>query len=115
MDQSILLSTKKILGVDEGYDAYDLDIMTHINTSLSVLHQIGIGPEDGVFIENQDTKWDALELSDHALSMVKTYVFLKTQLLFDPPTTSFAITAKERQIAELEGRLSIDREVELYG
>jgi hypothetical protein len=40
------------------------------------------------------------------INAVKTYIYLKVRLLFDPPTTSFAITAFENQAKELEWRLN---------
>lgn len=113
MENSILTSTKKILGVAADYTAFDLDIITHINSSLSILHQLGIGPSAGFSIEDDSAEWDELALSTHQLGMVRTYIFLKTRMLFDPPTTSFLIEATEKQIREHEWRLSTNREWDL--
>lgn len=110
MENSILNSTKKILGVAATYTAFDLDIITHINSSFSVLNQLGVGPVDGFSIESEEAIWDDLELPLNQLSMVRTYIFLKTRMLFDPPTTSFLIEATEKQIQEHEWRLSTFRE-----
>lgn len=112
MESSILLSTKKILGLDPSYDAFDLDVLTHINTAFAILQQLGIGPEDGFMIEDSTTQWDEYTEDELFLNMVKTYVYLKTSVLFDPPTTGFLIDAKNKQVAELEWRLSISREEE---
>lgn len=107
MEESILTSTKKILGIDESYTAFDLDILTHINSAFATLAQIGIGPENGIYVEDDTLVWEALTGSDPLLNGVKTYVFLKVRLAFDPPGTSFHIGAVEKQIQELEWRLNV--------
>lgn len=109
MQPSILIATKEILGLDADDDAFDLDITTHLNTSFSTLHQLGITAES-VTITNIQQEWDSLSLEPEVLNMVRSYVFLKTQFLWDPPTTGFLITARKDQIAELEWRLSTYRE-----
>lgn len=110
MEQSVLTSTKKILGISETYTAFDLDIITHINSSFSSLNQLGIGPIVGFMIEDSSALWSSLEVPMNQLNMIKTYIFLKTRLSFDPPTTSFMIKAMEDQILEQEWRLSLFRE-----
>ena len=104
---SILLSTKKILGLDEGYKAFDLDVMTHINSAFNTLHQLGVGPVAGFAIEDESAEWGDYLGRDPLLNSVKTYVWLRVRLLFDPPGTSFAIAATEREIKELEWRLKV--------
>lgn len=110
MENSILKSTKKILNISPTYTAFDLDIIIHINSSFSVLNQMGIGPVEGFAIEDESSGWDDLGLPQNQLSLVRTYVYLKTRMLFDPPTTSFAIEAMNEQIKEHEWRLSTFRE-----
>lgn len=110
MEQSILTSTKKILGISEDYVAFDLDIITHINTALSILTQIGIGPVEGFAIEDADTEWEEFIGDDKRFISIRSYVYLKVRQLFDPPTTSYLIDAVEKQIRELEWRLSSNRE-----
>lgn len=110
MESSILTSTKKILGIAEDYTAFDLDAITHINTAFSTLNQLGIGPEEGFRIDDNSAVWDDLGLPTNQLGMVRTYIFLKTRMLFDPPNTSFLIDAMEKQIREHEWRLSTFRE-----
>jgi hypothetical protein len=110
MENSILISTKKILGISEDYDVFDLDIITHINSALSIVNQLGIGPIDGLAIEDESPEWEELGIPQNQLSMVRTYVFLKVRMLFDPPTTSFLIEAMNNQIQEHEQRLSYLRE-----
>ncbi len=114
MEPSILKSTKKILGVGETDTSFDVDIITHINAVLSVLTQVGIGPDNGYMIEDDSATWDAFIGTDPRLNLVKTYLYLKVRLLFDPPGTSYAIDAMEKQIAEFEWRLNVMREEESW-
>ena len=110
MEQSILISTKKVLGIAADYTAFDLDIITHINAAFSTLTQLGVGPADGFMIEDASSEWYDYIEDDIQLNTVKSYVFLKVRQLFDPPTTSYLITAMEKQIQELEWRLNVNRE-----
>lgn len=113
MEESILKSTKKILNVAIDDPSFDLDIITHINNAFSNLHDIGIGPEDGFVIEGEDEEWtDFLEGDKVKLSKVKTVVYVKTRLAFDPPTSGFLLTALEGQLKEAEWRLNVNREQE---
>jgi hypothetical protein len=114
MEASILTSTKKILGVGEEYEVFDLDILTHINSAFSVLQQLAIGPVEGFMIEDKTVTWDELELPVNQLTMVRTYIYLKTRSLFDPPTTSYLIEAVNKQIEEHEWRLRELREQSVF-
>jgi hypothetical protein len=106
---SILTSVKKLLGIDESYTAFDPDILMHINTAFGTLNQLGIGPTDGFEIEDDTPTWDDFQ-TDVRMNGVKTYVVLRVRLLFDPPTTSYAIEAMKNQVQELEWRLNVVRE-----
>jgi hypothetical protein len=110
MEQSILTSTKKILGIAADYDVFDYDIITHINTALSNLTQLGIGPVSGFMIDDSGAVWSDFIGDDVQYNSVKSYVYLKVKQLFDPPATSYLIDATEKQIQELEFRLSVHRE-----
>jgi hypothetical protein len=112
MEQSILKSTKKILGIAEDYTVFDLDIITHINSAFSTLTQLGVGPVEGFIIEDDSDLWtDFIDVNvDFQWNSVKSYVFLRVRMLFDPPQTSYLISASERQIQELEWRLNVHRE-----
>lgn len=114
MSDSILTSTKKILGIDAAYEQFDLDIITHINSVFSTLSQLGIGPVGGFMIEDATPVWSDFLNNDINLNSVKTYVYLRVRLLFDPPTTSYLITALNEQVRELEWRLSVKREDEAW-
>ena len=104
---SILDSTKKILGIDADYDAFDLDIITHINSTFAQLAQLGVGPEEGFEIEDSSKLWSDFLGANKLINSVKSYMYLKVRMYFDPPTTSFDLTAKQEQIKELEWRLNV--------
>lgn len=105
---SILTSIKKLLGISEDYTQFDNDIIMHINTVFMNLTQLGVGPAEGFSIEDDSTDWtEFIDIENNAqLHAVKTYVYLKVKLLFDPPLSSSVIEATDRQIAELEWRLN---------
>ncbi|MET0786503.1 MAG: hypothetical protein ABWY25_07355 [Paenisporosarcina sp.] len=110
MEESILNSTKKILGLDADYTPFDLDVITHINAAFSILNQLGVGPEEGFSIDDDTAVWGDFSCPPNQLHLVKTYVYLKVRLLFDPPATSYLIEAANQQIKEYEWRLNIFRE-----
>lgn len=110
MSESILNSVKKVLGLEPDYTPFDLDVLMHINTAFSTLHQLGIGPSDGFMIEDDTTTWDAFLGGVLPLNSVKTLIFMKVRMIFDPPGTAALVSAYERQIQELEWRLSVYRE-----
>jgi len=107
MESSILKSTKKILGLSDSYVVFDLDIITHINAAFSVANQLGVGPINGFMIDDEEAEWADLLVSDKILNLLKTYVFLKVKMLFDPPTTSFLLEATKNQLQEYEWRLNV--------
>jgi hypothetical protein len=107
VDESILLSTKKLLGLDENYEIFDTDVVIHINSALAILNQLGVGPENGFRITGKKETWsDFLGDDETLLNTVKDYVYLKTRLVFDPPVGSM-IDLMKSQIAELEWRINI--------
>lgn len=107
--ESILTSVKKVLGIEEAYTHFDLDLILHINSVFAVLTQLGVGPPEGFIISGKDETWEAFLPADMAkrLSFVKSYVFLKVRLLFDPPQSSAAIDSMTRQASELEWRITV--------
>lgn len=107
---SILTSVKKVLGIDEEYTAFDPDIIMHINAVFSTLQQLGIGPENGFSIVSKAETWSSFLGEDSNLNAVKTYVFLRVRLLFDPPATGFGLDAMREQVKEMEWRLNVYRE-----
>lgn len=114
MSDSILTSTKKALGITEDYTAFDVDILMHINSVFSTLHQLGIGPPGGFSIADKSTTWSSLLGDDARLNAVKTYVYLRVRMIFDPPGTSYLINSMDQQAKELEWRLNVARELQDY-
>jgi hypothetical protein len=110
MEESILKSTKKILGLADDYTPFDLDVITHINAAFSILDQLGVGPVDGFSISDDTATWNDYIVPSNQLHLVKTYVYLKVRSLFDPPSTGFLITAANDQLKEYEWRLNVFRE-----
>lgn len=110
IDDSILNSTKKLLGIAEDYDAFDTDIVMHINSVFNTLSQLGLHPTDGFAIEDEDSVWSDYIENQKLYNSVKTYMYLKVRLLFDPPTTSFAIESFAKQIQEYEWRINVQIE-----
>jgi hypothetical protein len=105
--ESILISIKKMLGLSEDYRQFDNDIIMHINTVFLNLTQLGVGPEAGFIIEDDSAYWsDFIDIENPQLHAVKTYMYLKVKLVFDPPLSSAVIESMKNQIAELEWRLN---------
>jgi hypothetical protein len=112
METSILKSTKKSLGLDATYTPFDQDILVCINSALGTLTQIGALPDAGYSVADADDNWDDLDLSQPMLGMVKSYIYVKVRVLFDPPTTSFLLSAYQKQAEEFEWRLKMLSEYE---
>ena len=110
MDDRILPTIKKLLGLAESYEAFDVDVMLHINSAFGTLTQLGIGPVEGFMIEDAEAVWSTFLGDDLRLNSVKTYVYFRVRMIFDPPATSFVIEALTKQIQELEWRLNVVRE-----
>lgn len=104
---SILTSIKKLLGIAEEYTQFDDDIIMHINTVFLNLTQLGVGPKEGFLIEDDTADWEDFIDDNAQLQAVKSYVYLKVKLLFDPPLSSSVIESINRMIAELEWRLNV--------
>lgn len=107
MSTSILDSTKKSLGLAPDYDAFDPDIIMHINSIFMVLTQLGIGPATGYAIEGNTETWEDYLIGQTNLKAVQSYMYLRVKMIFDPPATSFVLTSLENIQKELEWRLVI--------
>lgn len=106
--ESILTSIKKMLGITEEYTVFDIDIIIHINTVFADLHLLGVGPEEGFSIENADSKWsDFIPADSKQFNSVKTYIYQRVKLLFDPPSSSAVMDSMQRQIDKFEWSLNI--------
>jgi hypothetical protein len=106
---SILNSTKTLLGIDIEENHFDPELILHINSALMNLNQIGVG-EDGYMISSEYDTWDSVLGTNTNLDGVKLYVYLKVRLIFDPPTSAFVLDSIERQITQLEWRLNVQAE-----
>lgn len=104
---SILTSIKKLLGIAEDYEHFDQDLIIHINSVLSVLTQLGVGPSEGFSIEDENATWNDFIPEDKRLSSIRSYVYMKVKLLFDPPLSSSVMESMNRMISEFEWRLNV--------
>lgn len=104
---SILTSIKKLLGIAEDYTNFDMDIIIHINSVFSILTQLGVGPSEGFSISDKRDTWYDFIGDSTKIELVKTYIYLKVRLVFDPPQSSSVIDAINRTISELEWRLNV--------
>ena len=111
--ESILDSTKAALGIVPTYDAFDNQLIMYINTAFSTLHQLGVGPDEGFFIEDNTATWTNFLNGKRLLNMVITYVHMSVRLMFDPPANSFATTAMKEQMKELEWRINVQVDPDL--
>lgn len=109
--ESILTSIKKLLGIAESYKNFDTDIIIHINSALMVLNQLGVGPSQGFSIKDETNTWSEFIPEDrYDMESIKSYVYMKVRLLFDPPASSAAITSMEKLVSELEFRINVAAE-----
>lgn len=108
MEESILISIKELLGVSENDDSFDTDIIIHINSVFMFLKRMGVGPTNGFRITGPGDIWsDFIENDCEDFECVKTYVYLKTRLVFDPPASSTTLQTMKELINELEWSLNI--------
>lgn len=105
--ESILTSIKKMLGITAEYDHFDPDIIMHINSVFMILNQLGVGPAEGFYIEDHSTTWSDYLDDLSQLQMIKSYMFMKVKLLFDPPASSSVMKCIEDNIREFEWRLNV--------
>lgn len=108
--ESILTSIKKLLGITEEYAHFDADIIMHINSVFMTLNQLGVGPREGFTITGDQEVWTDFLGESKTIESVKSYVYLKVRMLFDPPSSSFVLDAMKRQADEFEWRLNVEVE-----
>lgn len=109
MQNSILRSVRKVIGVSIDDDSFDTDLLMNINTVISYLKQLGISPlETGFYVEDETQYWsDYLGEEDVSLPMIRSYICYKVRMMFDPPTTSITMEALKNNINELEFRINL--------
>lgn len=110
IEDSILETIKKQLGIDFAFKNFDPDIILTINSALNTLTQIGVGPKYGFMIHGPDDTWSSYLKENILLEQVKTYIFLKVKLVFDPPTSSVVMECYKNMINELEWRLNVQED-----
>lgn len=110
---SILDSVKHALNVELDESAFDADIVMFINATFGTLYQLGVGPEEPFTISDNSAEWSEFIVRKD-IEMVKSYMYLKVRLLFDPPTTTTMYEAYDNRAKELEWRLTVavDSEVQ---
>ena len=108
--ESILTSIKKLLGIDEEYEHFDSDIIMHINSVFMILNQLGVGPTEGFSIKDKTATWEDFVTDLTKVEAIKSYVYLKVKLLFEPPLSSSVMESINRTISELEWRINVAAE-----
>lgn len=109
-DGSILMSIKKLLNVWHDDPSFDTDIGMLINSEFMTLHQLGLGPAEGFSVHDANTKWEDFSTDESLINTVKTYIYLKVRMVFDPPASSVVADAVNSRIRELEWRLNVQAE-----
>lgn len=107
MNNSILNSIKKLLGISEDYEHFDQDIIIHINSVFMILNQLGVGPDECFSINDKSSNWEDFIKDSNKLESIKTYIYLRVRLLFDPPTSSYVTNIIKESINEYEWRLNV--------
>ena len=101
---SILTTVKKMMGIPEDVEDFDPDVIVLINTVFSEVNQMGIGPTKCYKISSKDDKWEDFD-KRLDMEMFKTYIFMKTRMLFDPPANTQLTESYKATITELEYRI----------
>lgn len=107
MEESILKTIKQLIGCPDDFEQFDLDLTIHINSAFAALTQLGVGPKEGYQITSPDNVWSEFEEDTKKSSLIKDYVYIKTRLLFDPPTSGSLMDSLKEQLKEMEWRLYI--------
>ena len=110
MIDSILLSEKNLLGIEESDKTFDEELIQHINGIFFTLEQLGVGPENGFYITDDKAKWEDYDKSGARWTSLRSYIYLRLRKLFDPPASSVVMQSIDNQIAELTWRLALQAE-----
>lgn len=105
---SILTSIKKLLGVEEEDESFDVDIIFHINSVFTILTQLGVGPSEGFRINDKTSVWKDFIAEDSKWESAKSWTYLKVKLLFDPPDRAAVVESMKEMIKEFEWRLCLE-------
>lgn len=104
---SILETIKKLIGIDKDYGVFDIDLIVAINSSFMILNQLGVGPDKPFSITDSSTTWADFFGDEEIFALARSYIYLRTKLLFDPPSSGVLHEAVERQISEFEWRMHV--------
>lgn len=110
MEDSILNSVKKYVGIDKSMTAFDEDILMNVNAVFSTLYQLGVDSAKDVMIIGDRETWSDIFGKTGIVNLIRQYTFLKVRIIFDPPTNSFVLDAMKKQADELEWRINIESE-----
>lgn len=109
---SILDSIKQMLGSESEDTNFDRELIIYINGALMIINQLGVGP-NGYRITGKENVWVEFIGDRTDLELIKTDVYLRTRLVFDPPQNSFLVSAIKEQITEYEWRIEMGRHPEI--
>lgn len=110
LDQSILETIKKLLGLTNMITAFDEEITSHINSVFTTLNQLGVGPDEGYMINGYEQTWRDYVDNIQLATMVREFIYLKVRMIFDPPASSVVSDAYNQRTAEIEWRMNIQAE-----
>lgn len=112
---SILTSVKKIIGISEEDESFDVDLIMHINSIILVLDQLGLESASRFTITDKNATWNDLFSDGEVIEPVKSYIALRVRMIFDPPNSSAVAEAIKNTIAELEWRITAITDYNYYG
>lgn len=104
---SILISTRVYCGIVREVDVFDDRLIPLINSAFATLYQLGLGDVEGFEIEDETAKWSDVLHGKKLLNLVKSYVHMYVQLVFDPPNNSFATESVKERLKEYEWRINV--------
>lgn len=107
MEESILVSVKKLIGLDSEDESFDVDLIININSAIDVLRQLGLDIDSGLIVEDDSLTWADLIPEGVSLNMVRTYIYMKVRKWFDPPQNGTTMEALNSSIAEIEWRINV--------
>jgi hypothetical protein len=111
---SILTSVKKLLGIQEEDESFDVELILDINSVFMILNQLGLGPVEGFTIEDKEDVWSDFLKNRNYLNAAKSYIYLKVRLMFDPPQMGYLVESINKQCQEFEWRLNAQVETKLH-
>ena len=112
IDESVLNSIKKFLGIIPEDTSFDPELIMLINSVFMAVMQQWHGVDNAFVIHDETDKWSDFLKDDTNYEGLKTYVGLRVKLTFDPPTNASVLEAMQREIADWEWRGYIWKDLE---